>query len=118
MLQDVNLLETFFLSHFSFLLFHRTRTSSLKQSVTRAALSLNPSWNRLESNVCEDKSVLALSFLNFPEFLQGSGTALNTEKWMESMRWQAASLLSLSVALPLGTAGWRCSYVRDCNVYW
>lgn len=43
--------KVFFLSPFSFLLFCRARTSGLKQRVTRTALSLNLSWNRLDSNM-------------------------------------------------------------------
>lgn len=42
-----------FLSPFSLTILCRARTSGLKQRVTRAALSLNPSWNRLVSDVTE-----------------------------------------------------------------
>lgn len=119
----------FFLSHFSFLLFHRARISGLKQKVTQAAVSLNPPWNRLESNMsavsCSQCTVvgslvhlswdalkgISLNVGSWPSWISQNfcsvpGTAVNTGKWMEPVRLQAAPL-HLSVWLPLGTAGWK-----------
>lgn len=61
------------------------------------------SWDALKG--------ISLSVGSWPSWISQNfcsvpGTALNTGKWMEPFRLQAA-LLHLSVWLPLGTAGWK-----------
>ncbi|KAI1238775.1 BH3-interacting domain death agonist, partial [Lamprotornis superbus] len=50
----------------------RTRISDLKQRVTQAALSLNPSWNRLESNMSEMNGSLQMEHALLFTFLEVS----------------------------------------------
>lgn len=59
-----------------------------------------------------------MSLLNFPEFLQCSWHCSEHKEVDGTSLVANCFLAALGVALPLGTASWRCSCGRDYNVYW